>query len=78
MGGCCHNETIHIQIEDDFVDPFIFEQTDVAGTDFLFPVASILPYLQVFELAYTPFNQAESPPTLTASTKLALLQSYRC
>ncbi|MBN2347412.1 MAG: hypothetical protein JXJ22_01160 [Bacteroidales bacterium] len=79
MDGCCHDETISIQVKNDFVSPSITENTEIAEFSIFFPL--------VLGFSTEPLNNNESlhpltsdssPPGSPDHTKLSFLQTYLC
>ena len=75
--NCCHNETEHFQLKENFVSPASCENTRIASFDILFPLVFVdfldTPDIVVIDVS----NYAESPPP-TIHSKLSLLQTYLC
>jgi hypothetical protein len=78
MGGCCHNESAHYQVEDDFSVPVIDNQIQVPTTDILFSTVFVFLQQEAFTPDFVIFSAAESPPPLKTETFLSLHQSYLC
>lgn len=78
MGDCCHNETTHYQIEDDFSVTVIDNQIQISNIDLLFSAVFVVIQQEVVTSDFTIFRVAESPPPLKTETILSLIQSYLC
>lgn len=77
MEGCCHNESEHFQIKEDFITTsinFSFENDNVINLKIL---SNIIYNINIPE---NLFNKniyiTESPPSLTLHSKLSKLQAY--
>lgn len=77
-GGCCENKTIHLEVEDDYVNSFQLHPSKDLGSKLLFPVLFCfyfeLPKKEALTLYV--FQDTSSPPGL--QVRLSLLQSYLC
>lgn len=77
-GGCCHNESIHFEVKEDFVSPVYVENDKVVELDILFPILFVLDFelLPEVEKTFETFPDTSAPPTI--QTRLSLLQTYLC
>lgn len=73
---CCHNENEYLQMEEDFVIPFIIEELPTAALDILFPIVIEYFHDTTMEVEIYLFNFAESPPPPLLSSELSFLQSF--
>jgi len=78
MGGCCHNESTHYQVEDDFSITVIDNHIQVPTTDILFSTVFVCLQQEIFAPGFTIFSAAESPPPLKTQVTLSLIQAYLC
>ncbi len=75
---CCKNETVHIEVEDDYVSPIQIDNTKVVELDVLFPILFAL-HFELFpeeKETFEVYSDTSPPPTI--QTRLSLLQIYLC
>ncbi len=75
---CCQNKTVHIELEDDYVNPAQINNAQTVELEVLFPILFVLNFdlLADEETAPVAFYDSSPPPTI--QTRLALLQTYLC
>jgi hypothetical protein len=78
MDGCCHNETNHYQLEDDFVYSFIITDVELTGIDILFPFIFTSFNVDTELDSFTENIFSELPPPHKIQTALSLIQAYLC
>lgn len=76
--GCCDNETIHLEVEDDYVSPLIVQSNASVELDVLFPVLFMLSAELSTEVDTTTKYFNDTSPPLTLHKRLSLLQTYLC
>lgn len=75
---CCHDETLHFQVEDDFVSPVQVTNIQSVELDVLFPLLFALNFDLSADEEIAPVAFYDSSPPPTIHTRLALLQTYLC
>lgn len=78
MSGCCNNETLHFEVEDDFIGSASATLNNTAELQILFPIYFIANQT-VFSnesQAVQAFYDSSHPPGI--QTRLARLQRYLC
>lgn len=74
--NCCHNETVHLQLKDNFVGSVNFELNSPAPSEILFSID----FFQLKSIAEADgnsiFMHVESPPPKLVTTRLSEIQSY--
>ncbi|UCG28775.1 MAG: hypothetical protein JSV24_05300, partial [Bacteroidales bacterium] len=74
--GCCHTETEHFQLENDFITSGVLYDLQGSGPEMAYPLAVIsLPADQGITISLKN-NYSEHPPPPELQTLLSLLQSY--
>lgn len=75
--NCCHNETIHFQLKDNFVGSPGLEISPALPTDLVLSsdLIAVLFSPQISDID-SFIEKAESPPPKTLHTKLSEIQSY--
>jgi len=76
--GCCENESIHLEVEDDYVSPIIVQSNTSVELDILFPVLFMLSAELSTEVNVTAKHFNDTSPPLTLQKRLSLLQTYLC
>lgn len=76
--NCCHNETNHYQLEDDFVYSFVATDIQIQNIDILFPVIFTVLNSETEINNDSEIHIFESPPPQKIQTVLSLYQSYLC
>ncbi len=77
-GGCCHTESEHFQVKENFLGQVISKDFQDYGLDFLFVISFTIVNIQSFEIDNQIFELADSPPPPKIQTNLSLLQIYLC
>lgn len=78
IDSCCHNETSHFQLDDDFVYSYVIADVEIQSIDILFSI--LFPFLNV-ETDLDRFSEnisSELPPPDNLQTVLSLFQTYLC
>ena len=77
-GGCCHNENIKFEVEDDFLSSVYIENYHVVLPGILSPILFTInfEFLSSGEKAFARYT--DSSPPLKQRARLSLIQSYLC
>jgi hypothetical protein len=76
--GCCHTESEHFKLKEDFVGQFVVNDFQDFSTDVLFPIYFFTLNFELGEevKGETEFSDLSPPPKV--QTTLSLLQTYLC
>lgn len=77
-GGCCHNETSFVHLQEDYVAPASPELKASPVLDLFFLTELSFVTIEPLAEAYTDVFIPESPPPVSMQTVLSLLQTYLC
>jgi hypothetical protein len=78
MEGCCHNESEHFQVKDDFCITDNISVITAPVIDVFFNTIFITQLYRPSDTSFRSFPVAESPPPLKTDTLLSLFQTYLC
>jgi hypothetical protein len=78
MGNCCHNESIHFELKENYVSPAHVENVKLVELDILFPILFVLNLQLLPEVEKTFEVFIDISPPLATQTRLCLLQTYLC
>jgi hypothetical protein len=78
MDDCCHNETNHYQLEDNFVFSYVITDVDIQTIDILFPVIFTILNVETEIDSFSENIFSELPLPQNIQTVLSLFQTYLC
>lgn len=77
-GGCCHTDSEHFQLENDFIIQFSDIQFQELEIELPFLIAYSISIQKINEQTTTNIDFKEIPPPIPVPKHLSLLQTYLC
>ncbi len=74
--GCCENKNLHYELENDYVAPIVFENSNIVELEALFPMLFVMDFHLSPSQAKATFAFIDSYPPPKIQTRLSLLQTY--
>lgn len=77
-GNCCHTESEHFQLEEDFLGQYIVNEFQEYETDLSFLLVFAILDFELNENENSEVELSDLPPPPKIQTTLSLLQTYLC
>lgn len=78
MDGCCHNETNHYQLEEDFVYSLVTTDIQIQSIDVLFPIVFAILQIEPEIVNNEVYTYSKYLRPYKIQTILSLYQTYLC